>query len=315
MASSAKGIARELALGLLTQHWQPQHLIPSQADSPEQLLQQCLEESIVLREEGQAALSLQLLQAAQQAGLDSPWLLDNQARALVALGQRQDARDLWLRLLQHSDAEIAQTAEAMAGMQESSLLNALGSVCAREGWVPRHLNAPSDGSLMERVLQEVIVAREANAAQLSLDLAVATMEQGWSDPWLHDNQARALVHLQREGEALVIWQGLQTHADEALAHTAREMCDLYAERVAQRNLKQRCEQLLQQGNREQAQEFLLQALAKMPQAEELRQQLANLLSKPGSDLLSQELQQREAELAVHELLLNTLEEQLSRQQR
>ena len=211
MANSAQGIARDLALGLLEQQWQPQHLSPSRADHPEALLELCLHESIALRENGRPQLSLELLTAVQQAGLQNPWLLDNQARALVALGERQAAAALWQRLTQHSDAAVAKTARDMAALQEDSLRNALGSVCARVGWVPRHLNTNDGSPLIERVLQEIITARELNAAQLSHDLAATTLEQGWRDPWLHDNQARALVHLQREPEALAIWQELQNH--------------------------------------------------------------------------------------------------------
>ena len=316
MRSTAQSIARELALGLLTQQWQPRQLSPSRINGADELLQACLEEAIALREAGQAQLSLELLQAAEQAGLNSPWLLDNQARALVELEQRQAACELWSRLLEHSDRTAAELAQTMVELQEASLLNALGSVCAREGWVPRHLNDPQEGSLIERALKEIITSRDCAAAQLSLDLAQATLEQGWSNPWLLDNQARALVHLQREAEALAIWEDLQHHSDATLAAAATEMVQLYAARVAERDLEQRCQQLIAQGDRQQAETLLLQALSKAPTAPGLRELLARLLRSGGeNDLISQELGQREADLAVHERLLDALEEQLSVLQR
>ena len=312
MSSTAQSIARELALGLLTQQWQPRQLSPSRISGVEELLQACLEEAIALREAGQAQLSLELLQAAEQAGLNSPWLIDNQARALVEMEQRQAACGLWQRLLEHSDSTAANNARAMLELQERSLLNALGSVCAREGWVPRHLNDPGEGSLLERTLKEIITSRECDAAPLSLDLALATLQQGWSDPWLLDNQARALVHLRREAEALAIWESLQHHSDTNLAATAQEMVQLYAARVAESELERRCQQLIEQGDRGQAEGLLVQALSKAPTAPGLREQLGRLLSAGhDSDLLSQELRQREGDLAVHERLLDALEEKLS----
>lgn len=316
MSATPQSIARELALGLLTQQWQPQRLSPSRIHEAELLLQACLEEAIALREAGRSQLSLELLQAAEQAGLSSPWLIDNQARALVELEQRQSACALWERLIEHSDTAAAENARTMMELQESSLLNALGSVCARDGWVPRHLNEPAQGSLLERALKEIITTRESNAARLSLDLAIATRNQGWNDPWLLDNQARALVHLQRDAEALEIWQQLQAHADEQLAATAKEMVQLYGARVAEQELERRCRQLIDQGDRDQAEGLLLQSLSKAPSAPGLREQLAQLLGGGSeTDLLSQELQQRDAHLAVHERLLDALEQELSALQR
>jgi hypothetical protein len=316
MSSTAQSIARELALGLLTQQWQPRQLSPSRINGADELLQACLGEAIALREAGQAQLSLELLQAAEQAGLNSPWLLDNQARALVELEQRQAAYELWSRLLEHSDRTAAELAQSMVELQETNLLNTLGSMCAHEGWVPRHLNDPQEGSLIERVLKEIITSRECDAAQLSLDLAQATLEQGWNHLWLLDNQARALVHLQREAEALAIWENLQNHGDSNLAAAATEMVQLYAARVTERDLERRCQQLIAQGDRQQAERLLLQALSKAPSAPGLRELLARLLRiSDKDDLISQELGQREADLAVHERLLDALEEQLSGQRR
>lgn len=313
MTTSVQGFARDLALGLLNQQWQPQHLSPSQAHDAQRLTEQCLQEGIALREAGQAKLSLELLHAAEQAGLRSPWLLDNQARALVSLGQRQAAWQIWQRLLEHSDASVAQAASGMAELQETTLLNALGSLCAREGWGPRHLRDAGQGSLLERVLQEIITARENHAAQLSLALAEETLAQGWHDPWLLDNQARALVHLQREAEALPIWEHLQRHQDANAASTASEMVALYRQRVQEQQLLERTEQLQQQGNTEQAQQLLVDALAQAPTADGLRQRLGRLLHEGSGDLLSRELEQHAAELAVHERLLDALEHQLNQQ--
>lgn len=311
MVTSVQAFARDLALGLLNQQWQPQHLSPSQAHGAQRLTEQCLHEAIALREASRAQLSLELLQTVQQAGLQNPWLLDNQARALVELGQRQAAWQIWQCLLEHSDAGVAQSARTMAELQETTLLNALGSLCAREGWVPRHLRDAEQGSLLARVLQEIITARDNHAAPLSLELAEETLAQGWHDPWLRDNQARALVHLKREAEAVAIWQELQQHSDASAASTAQEMVALYGARVAEQQLLQQAEQLERQGHAEQAQALLLEALTQTPSADGVRERLGSLLHQGSADLLSRELEQHAAQLAVHERLLAALEQQLN----
>jgi hypothetical protein len=97
---------------------------------------------------------------------------------------------------------------------------------------------------------------------------------------------------------------------------ADEMGQLYGARVAEQELERRCRQLIDQGDCDQAEGLLLQALSKAPSAPGLREQLAQLLgSGSEADLLSQELQQRDAHLAVHERLLDALEQELSALQR
>ena len=58
-----------------------------------------LRQSIALREQGFDALSLQLLDQAQSAGLSSGWMDDNRARALIRLGRTEPALQLWTALL------------------------------------------------------------------------------------------------------------------------------------------------------------------------------------------------------------------------
>ena len=66
-----------------------------------------LRQSIALREQGLDALSLQLLDQAQSAGLSSGWMDDNRARALIRLGNVEPALQLWTALLADgSSAEL-----------------------------------------------------------------------------------------------------------------------------------------------------------------------------------------------------------------
>jgi hypothetical protein len=310
MTTDVQGMARELALGLLMQQWQPRHLSPSHTDSAERLVEHCLEEAIALREAGQSGLSLELLQAAERMGVQTPWLLDNQARALVNLDERQAAWGLWQRLIHHSEAEVAETAQAMVALQEQTLLNALQSICSRDGWQPRHLSAATEAALLESVLHEIIAAREADYPQLSLDLVAETLAQGWRNPWLLDNQARALVNLNRSAEAVSIWQGLRGHADAALASAAAEMLDLYQGPVEYQQLQERCSQLVLEGDPGQAQRLLVDALLQNPDAEPLRQLLAQVLQPSGEGPEDQILRRQQAQLTIHERILDELEQRL-----
>lgn len=82
-------------------------------DSPAALQEAILLEAIALRERGQAAASLALLDAAIEAGLPSGWLQDNRARALVHLQRPVEAVALWRQLQHHDDGALAQAAQQM----------------------------------------------------------------------------------------------------------------------------------------------------------------------------------------------------------
>jgi hypothetical protein len=309
MAADVRETARELALGLLMQQWQPRHLSPSQAESIDVLTHLCLQEAITLREEGQPLLSLELLQAAEARGLQDPWLLDNQARALVNLKQRQSAWLLWQRLIEHGEQEIAQTAQTMAALQEQSLLNALQAICHGDNWETRHLHRSEETSLMEKVLLEIIDAREHGFPTLSLDLASETLEQGWRNPWLLDNKARALVNLDRKVEALAIWQSLLDQNDPDVSASAAEMIALYQAGVEHQQLLELCATLVNNGNPEQAQAQLIEALIRSPDAEPLREKLGELLAPEEHTQEHDDptLKRNALQLAIHTRILDALE--------
>ena len=71
-----------------------------------------LRQSIALREQGFDALSLQLLDEAQSAGISSGWMNDNRARAMIRLGRIEPALQLWTELLiDGSDAALQACAQ------------------------------------------------------------------------------------------------------------------------------------------------------------------------------------------------------------
>lgn len=314
MASNTTWIAHELALELISRDWQPKALSASKASNPQILLQQCLEESIALREAGYPELSFALLQSADRAGLHSPWIQDNKARALVALGRRQEACGLWNELLTNPEAAVAETAQAMIQLQQDSLINTLGCICAYHGWNPRYISQIGEKSLMECVLHEIILARESGHSELSLLLATETLGQGWDDPWLIDNKARALVHLAREDEALALWLSLRQHANPEIAATASEMVEYYSTKAEYRHLQRRCEQLIAQGDKDSAVNELVESLSNNPGSDEIRNQLITLLRPEGTDLVDKETAAADASLLIHERLVNTFEQYVEQNQ-
>jgi hypothetical protein len=179
-----------------------------------------LEEAIHLREQGQARASLALLEQAAAAGHESPWLQDNLARALVALGQPLDAVALWESLAAHPDESVAGMAGALAGQLRDALieelLQAARSAAVSYGWDLRFLAAelPNLRAAQDALLEEAISIRESGLPDLSLALLDAALELGFSSPWLQDNRARAFVALGRRGLAMACWQEL-AGSDEA----------------------------------------------------------------------------------------------------
>ena len=83
----------------LSHNWTLQRMV-SGSLSREAMEQALLEEAIASREEGSPAFSLALMEWALEAGYTSPWLQDNQARALVDLHRHEEACALWRELAQ-----------------------------------------------------------------------------------------------------------------------------------------------------------------------------------------------------------------------
>ena len=298
-AVAVKLAAVQLCQRLNSQGWLCRHLQP-QLSSGEALKQACLEEAIALRDAQQPALSLELLATAEDLGLESGWLHDNRARALVDLGQRQEAQAIWESLKQADDAGLAAAAEAMAAEQERCVFEALDHLCARQGWYPKHLKRTSQ-PLMERILLELISCRELGRAQLSLELAECAETLGWCNGWLLDNKARALVELGRTWEGVGIWRRLAACGDPALAELAQPMLDLYGSRAeAEEEIE-----LLQHGEHEALKQLLLKRLMQDPSDRERLLRLGKLLLPSGTErfnLLDQELAQERQMLCALQAL-------------
>jgi predicted Zn-dependent protease len=307
-------MTRQLVLWLLEQGYQPLHLRPSLQGN--QALTAALEEAIALREQGQAALSLALLQQLLSFGQQSPWIHDNIARAMLQLGQPSPAVELWRELQGDSDREVARAAAEMLQQVQQRLLDGLMLHCRFHGWSPRHLPHEiglSSLNLLELALEEAITSREADQAGLSLALMEEAINQGWDSPWLHDNRARALVNLGQRDAAIEIWTLLISQADVNAVQAAREALDQQQRLIAREAQLARAEQLLRSGDVAQAESLLLQAWLIQPEDARVQQLLAEVIApQPAScgELLDQELAAVHHRLTVEERLQDHLEQVL-----
>ena len=315
MATAAGLSSREVALWLMQRGHQPSVVKPS-AVGPEALLSACLEEVIALREQGHPGQSLALVDWLEEQGLRSPWLIDNRARALTALGRNAEALPLWHQLLKDSDAAASTIAHQTLHDLGHRLLDGLLHHCAFHSWQPQHL--PSDGldpevDLLHLALQEAITTRESNRVGLSLALMEEAINQGWSSPWVLDNRARALVPMGRRDEAQAIWRELLAGQDRNAAVMAEEALKLLEAEAQRAQLAQEAQGLIAAGRLEDAQALLLEALVQDPDSKELNELLASSVAgqlEQPDELLGRELLAVNRNLRIHELMLERFEQQL-----
>ena len=107
-------------------------------------------------------------------------------------------------------------------------LEAVQALAAAHGWTLQKLLPGASAGIDHALLKEAIASREAGAAAFSLALMEWALAEGFTSPWLQDNRARALVHLQRFDEACVLWRELAQppHSTE-LRSAASEMLECF----------------------------------------------------------------------------------------
>ena len=247
-----------------------------------------LEASIRLRDQGAAALSLRLLEAAREAGLCSAWIDDNRARALVQLNRRAEAQVIWEALAQGDDEGVRAMATEMAELQRTQLVKELSAqlrqLLQNEGRVVQHLPETAPAQLMELelpLLKEAIGLREANDVALSLQLLEAAVAAGLRSGWIDDNRARALVNLERYSEAVELWQALLTSDTPALQEAAAAMLELNEARGLEQGVLLEVDRLLEQADSSEqgsaaALEFLTDALLQNPDRDALQEKLQSV---------------------------------------
>ena len=128
------------------------------------------------------------------------------------------------------------------------------SDCASES-----LLTERDPHLMD-VLREVIALRQAGDVQASLALVDRSLAEGMSSNYLLDNRARALAQLNRENEAIRIWEVLSECGDLELQEKSKRLVKLARQQQC-RFVLQRSVHLSQSGHAQEALAILDQAQA------------------------------------------------------
>ena len=110
------------------------------------------------------------------------------------------------------------------------------------------------------VLREVIALRQAGDVQASLALVDRSLAEGMSSNYLLDNRARALAQLNRENEAIHIWEVLSECGDLELQEKSKRLVKLARQQQC-RFVLQRSVHLSQSGHAQEALAILDQAQA------------------------------------------------------
>jgi tetratricopeptide (TPR) repeat protein len=210
--------------------WTLRHLGESTKLTLQDFTTKLLHEAIETRDHGQAKLSLELIEAALSAALTSPWLADNQARALVHLHRLPEAVAIWEELSQLEDSHIRETAQKMVKhfgpeaarqtvFQQADTLLVEGDIDGAVQLLESPGSRLPDENLLLAMAKRLRKNNQAAASLTLLNAACKQNEQG--SAWLRDSRAHSLWLLNRRLEALEIWEQLQHHPDPAVASAAK----------------------------------------------------------------------------------------------
>ena len=275
---------------------------------------QALKAAIQLREDGQLEASLELIDAALEAGETDPWWLDNKARVLVELNNLCEALSIWEDIVATADENIGQVASEMLAIHGAKLLAPLLNICEQNNWQPLYL-AVNNQTILLQLLQELSASREAGEIDLSLKLIAQAKQLGFQSHWINDNEARALVHLDRLQEAVALWRHLESSSDPAIVATAAEMLTIFSPQLEREKLENQAEHLLEIGDAAAAENLLLNALLQDLNYNNYRllleRAIAVQLDAVNNSLVANELFERQLNLEVHARLLTALEKNLA----
>ena len=153
---------------------------------------------IALRQSGDVQGSLDLIDRSFAEGISSNYLLDNRARALSQLNCEREAIQIWEALSKCGDLEL----------QEKSKRLVYQCKC-------------------RSVLQDVVQLSQLGHANEALSVLDVARSEGIENDMLLDNRARALSQLNREEEAIQIWESLFESSDLKLKEKSKRLVYQY----------------------------------------------------------------------------------------
>ena len=176
--------------------------------------QAILKDAIFLRESGLFKESLLLLDFAVEAGLSSPWIEENRARAFVHLDRCFEAVAIWDKLSQLEDDGLKTVSIQMAELHRQKLSDLELDVLA---------SSEVCFELKDR-LDNAIALRKSGDLEASLEQLSACKNEGYHSPWISDNRARIyLLKNDQIDQAHDIWTSLLASPYPVVVSVAQNM--------------------------------------------------------------------------------------------
>ena len=160
--------------------------------------------------QGKVELCLDLIELAKTMNLQSASQLELKATALTQSHPRASTGN------HRSTSERHFPGELVKKLLES---------CHEQHWPSQFLNTAASTNdrwkIEQAILKEAEAARNANRADVSLQLINTTLEAGFNSLWLHHLKARALHKTGKLEEAIKIWEKLSSQDIEGFSENVR----------------------------------------------------------------------------------------------
>ena len=158
-----------------------------------------LKEVALIRDSGQPQLSLALISVARDNGFDSPWLLENQARAYIKLSQSTKAYAIWRDLVLESNDPALQQG-CVRALCNFRAYDSLASIDCQ--WTRSSLSALESGLA---VVTDLLNKKDWSSAQTAVD---SLTRQLFIHPLISYNRALACHGLGETSTCLMICDSL-----------------------------------------------------------------------------------------------------------
>ena len=260
-----------------------------------------LKEAIRLRKEGQAELSLQILELTTSAGFETDAINENKARALVNLKRNPEAVQILEDLLSSKKEETQESAKRILQNLSQHLLEQTKKILSTSGWQILHLpdNPPALlANLEPALLQEAIALRKAQHEKLSLAILDLSIKSGLKTDRIDDNRARALVNEEKYFEAVTIWDLLKNSKNAQVLKSANSMLKRFGNKGFQQRILQEVDSiLLTKKDKAQAVALLTDAILQNPSDQKFHEKLGEIAIMTTDN--SHQSDQKFEELSAH----------------
>lgn len=173
-----------------------------------------LKDAEQLRKNGQADLALEVLNGAKESGLTNPWTEASRAKAYEKLYQWPKALEIWDELTTCKNKDVKKIAIRELNNHQNkvnSLASDLITTIQQPGNEAKFLPKITPTCLQELedpILAEVANLQESKSLKLSAKILKKSIAAGLSTPTIKEKLAILLCTLEREHEAIALWQSL-----------------------------------------------------------------------------------------------------------